>query len=448
MDESTVNRRRSKRLLVPVGAVLGAAGLVAAGVVVAGGADARPASSSRPDAALLRTPPAVSARTGFQVTKANGIRQVTRVALPAGVAVPAAVGASVVDGTSHTYYLADQTNGGVDALSTASDRFEAVLGQGAFVGAAPRESQSQLTRCGTTPGPTGVVPLQIGSSRQLVVGDGVSATTPDSHVTVLSLAGPAEATVAATVPTGGTCGTGALAYDPKDHLLAVAEGGEQPPVVRLVSMQRDPAKDAVVATLAFPASIDGLGGLAFDPATGRFLVGVPHVASANGYWKGEVAVVDPKAAHVVATYVLGGCSPSGLALDPTDQLLAVGCSAASMRGGTIGGVQYQQNGLATVVLDARTGAIRVHTYAVGGTGEVAYAPLAGAFYTASGAMTSDAWKDGYPTPSLGVLSAATGAFVEAFPTAVGTMDVAADPASTKLVAPVRGYGIVVFVPSP
>ena len=96
---------------------------------------------------------------------------------------------SWVDSQTQTYYLADHTNNGVDAISAATDTFEGLIGTGDFSGTGANSTSSQKSTCGPfgVAGPNGVLTLRVGSATQLWVGDGVTSSSPTSSVKVFDL---------------------------------------------------------------------------------------------------------------------------------------------------------------------------------------------------------------------------------------------------------------------
>lgn len=453
MRESGAGRAPGLHALLPLGAAVAAAAAV---VAVVGGRSSGPTTAGTVRTELVTLPatgptPPRGATEPWAVAPDRpagggvGLGQVARISLPEGVHPFGAVGTAAVDGTLHVLYVADQTNDAVDAFSTATGRYLGAVDPGGFAGAAPEGVGGGQAACGARPGPTAVLPVQVAGAHQLFVGDGTRPGTATSAVAVLTVSSAGAGSVAAEVPAGGTCGTTGLAFDPRDDLVAVVDGHDPTPGVTLVSVHADAAADRVVGTVRLPEATDGLGSVVWDAALGRFLVAVAQLPPRGGTWSGAVVAVDPRSLRVTATDVLPGCSPSGLALDPRHQVLAVGCSQAAMAGGAVGGGSYRESAAETVVLDARTGRVRSRTYAVGGTTQVAYSARDGLFVTASGAMTSNSWLSGYPTPSLGVLGAG-GHFVEDVPTAPGAVAVAVDPTSGRVLVPVPGYGVAVFAP--
>ncbi|MBO0714632.1 MAG: hypothetical protein J2P59_07735, partial [Acidimicrobiales bacterium] len=84
------------------------------------------------------------------------IHHVMTVTAPPPLSNPASFDISWVDPATQTYYLADRTNNGVDAVNASTDKFEGVIGQGAFVGNG--SGPASCTPFGTA-GPNGILTL-------------------------------------------------------------------------------------------------------------------------------------------------------------------------------------------------------------------------------------------------------------------------------------------------
>lgn len=376
------------------------------------------------------------------------LRQVATVAFPASAKASASFDISWVDPATQTYYLADRTNNGVDAVDAAHDAFESIIGAGDFTGTGATATAAQVAACGATgtAGPDGVLSLDVGGVRQLWAGNGVDAASPVSGVKVFDLPAPGSGTLAATVSTGGSCRADELSYDPADHLVAIANDLDSPPFISLISVHPDPAQDTVVKKITFPNAIDGIEQSAYDPATGMFYVNIPQVPSADGTWQGEVAVVSPHTMSVVGAYPVTGCSPGGLAIDTASQQMLLGCSGDAMAGDTVGGVTYHPNPAVSVIMSARDGQITGTFDQVGGSDEVWFDPASRNWYLGASSMTSNGGSTGYPTPVLGVLGAGAG-WLGNFPTAASAHSVAANPVNRQVFVPIPNYGIAVFAPA-
>jgi DNA-binding beta-propeller fold protein YncE len=335
--------------------------------------------------------------------------QVATIALPN---VPPAKGAfsfdiSWVDPGTHRYFLADRTNNGIDVIDTLTNTYLFTLAAGHFRG---------WTGHAATSGPDGIVVLP--RLHQIWAGDG------DSTVKVVDLR---SGLVVATVPTGGTRRADELAYDPRDHLVMIANDADTPPFLTFISTTRR----TVVGKIPYPQATNGLEQPVWDPADDMFYQNVPATTAHPG---GEVDRIDPATMRVVATYPLTDCMPAGLALGPARHLL-VGCSGDAIDAGA----RAQ-----TLVMDARTGRIVATITQVGGSDEVGYNPGDHHYYVAANHMTSTGLKGGARTPVLGIIDASTNAWIANVPTSAASHSVAADPATNRVFVPLPS-GIGVYV---
>src|SRR5206468_7909571 len=222
------------------------------------------------------------------------------------------------DGTTQLMYLADRSNASVDIFSAQTNSFVGRVGS--FVGIQPKPV-NPATVNNDISGPDGVVVANFGGAKQLWAGDGPS------------LLKGFDLTLPGTPPLGGTpINTGAvpptrvdeMAFDPRDHLLLVANNAAAPPFATLVNTQTN----AIVTKITFdgktvaqggdghnaPNATNGIEQSVWDPSHGgRFFISIPEL---NGGGPGGVAVLDiaGNVTHVYdfGTAALGGfsaCSP-------------------------------------------------------------------------------------------------------------------------------------------
>jgi hypothetical protein len=423
------------RLLVLATAIaLTAACGVAVGDVTVGSAPVRVAAA-RPSTA-----------GGRRVRTDEPIHQIATVKLPPPLAEPTSFDISSFDPVTQTHYLSDRTNGGVDAINARTDSFAGLVGGGSFSGTGVAATPAQKAACGPDgiQGPNGNLVIRVGGVAQLWASNGVTASAPSSTMKVFDLAGRARGTLAATIPTGGGCRADEFSYDPVDRLVMVANDLDSPPYVSFISVNPNPAQDAVVGTIKFPHAIDGLEQSAWDPVGDRFYLNIPQVARGDGSWVGEVAVISPRTASVRRTFPVRGCSPAGLALDRATQDMLLGCSGDAVSGDSVQGVDYRPNRGVTDILDARNGHIVATFDQVSGSDEVWFDPRSNRYYLAGETWTSNGRSTGYPTPALGVISASHDRWLGNFPTAPSAHSVAVDPLNSRVFAPIPGYGIAVF----
>ena len=138
-----------------------------------------------------------------------------------------------------------------------------------------------------------------------------------------------------TIPTGtpDQLRVDEMAYDPADHIIAMANNAAQPPFVTMIdTMSRE-----IIGKIVFDgsngapnATLTGIEQPQYSSQTGLFYVSVPQIVpgtDAASAARGGVSVIDPIQKKVTATYEVDNCSPTGLALGPNNQAL-VGCGGA------------------------------------------------------------------------------------------------------------------------
>lgn len=309
-----------------------------------------------------------------------------------------------VDPGTHRFYLADRDNNALTAVDTTTNRFLGFVAQRQFVGFRGKPSIS---------GPDGLVVI----GNEAWVGDG------NSRLLVVNLSSGLVEDVIRTGPATNRHRADELAYDPTDHLIAIANNEDDPPYLTFIST----TDHRVVGTLEFPDATDGIEQPAYEPTTGMLFQSVPATQANPG---GLVAKIDPKTMKVVAAYPLTDCNPAGLAVGPQQRLM-VGC-------GQVSGAHAQ-----SLVIDARDGHVVATVTQVGGEDMVWYNPGDNRYYLAARNMTANGLKDGPVSPVLGVVDAGTNQWITNLPTAKGAHSVAADPMTNQVYVPVP-TGIAVF----
>ena len=156
-------------------------------------------------------------------------------------------------------------------------------------------------------------------SNELWVGDA------KSNVEVIDLASRA---IVADIPTGGSHRADELAYDPRDHIILVANDQDTPPFVTFIST----TTRMVLGHLPYPQAVfgpppnnnHGLEQPVWNPKTKKFYLSVPGTAT---HPQGEVDEIDPIKMDVTRVFPAvcnPGEAPQGLALIPR-QRLATSC---------------------------------------------------------------------------------------------------------------------------
>jgi hypothetical protein len=276
---------------------------------------------------------------------------------------------SYVDPILGIYILGDRTNQSVDVIDTTTN---AVLTQlhGGFVGPSGNNDTS---------GPDGV--LIIG--REVWVGDapcptGVGHPNPcgllaTSSVKVMDLI---SQTLTHTINTGGSARSDELCYDPRHHLVMVANNADSPPYASLIST----TSYTVVKKIPFdgtngaPNSNNGAEQCQWDHRTGKFYISIPGI-DGQPPGTGGVAVIDPVSMKVEKTWIipLASCeAPQGMAIGPDHQIL-LGCNGA-------GGANHP-----TAVIDDRNGHVIKTLANESGSDMVWYNPGDGHYFLARSA---------------------------------------------------------------
>lgn len=346
----------------------------------------------------------LSSTLAFAHRDDNSYRQIALVTIPG--APLNSFDISWVDRSSQTYYLADRSNKGIDIINARNSTFVARIG--GFVG---------FTGSNETSGPDGVVIVH--PRHELWAGDG------DSTVKVIDLE---TRQIVQSISTGGTKRADELAFDPKDHVVLVANDADEVPFVTFIS-----EKDRrVLGHISFPDATNGLEQPVWDPVTHLFYLSVPQIG--DDPLHGGIAVIDPRSLSLVTTFPVANCQPAGLALGPHQHLL-LGCSADAIAAGA-----HAQ----TIVMNARDGSTVATITQVGGSDEVWFNPGDGRYYLAARGMTSNGLSTGTPTPVLGVIDAEDNEWITNIPTGPNAHSVAADPINNHVFVPLRGKGVAVF----
>ena len=243
---------------------------------------------------------------------------------------------SFVDPVIGIYVLADRTNKSVDVVDTGSNTVLVQLkATPAFAGATGNTDTS---------GPDGVL---IVDHREAWVGDG------NSTIKVIDLFSQATTHV---ISTGGAKRADELCYDPRDHLVLMANDAESPwPFVTFVSTKTYSVTGRITmdGTNGTPKATNGIEQCQWSRRTGKFYVNIPEVnGPGNDTQPGAVLVISPQTMKVEKTFTipLGVCAgPQGMAIGPENQIL-LGCNDPN------------RTAPSTVVIDEHSGAV-IHVLA-------------------------------------------------------------------------------------
>ena len=220
----------------------------------------------------------------------------TSLSLIGAIAIPGLPLASTdllwVDQASEKLYFSDRSNFGVDIIDVENDSYVGRIT--GFVGP-------------TGPGGGGPNGLLVTPDNKLWAGDGNSTV----QVVDLNLNPPR---IIRSIDTRGAMRADELGYDPADHIILIGNDRESPPFATVISSDTY----SILGQIPF-RDATGIEQPVWDPQLHRFLINVPAVRS-------YIAVVDPKTLSVSATYPIGSCAGTGLALGPFQRLLAA-CGA-------------------------------------------------------------------------------------------------------------------------
>jgi hypothetical protein len=281
---------------------------------------------------------ALLAPVGSALAADETFAPVAAISLPGGQKV-ISFDISFVDPVVGLYILGDRTNNTVDVIDTGTNTVLTQLIKGNFAGA---QASNDIS------GPNGVIIVR---HREAWAGDAPCGTctpaTADSTVKVVDLFNQQLTHV---IHTGGVKRADEMCFDPRDHLLMVANNADTPPFASII----DTNTYTVVHKITFgvgntnnaPVSNNGIEQCQWDHRTGKFYVTVPGIAGQPAN-QGGVSVIDPVAGNVITTYILpvANCdTPQGSAVGPDHQIL-IGCNGST------------STNKSSVVIDDRNGKI-------------------------------------------------------------------------------------------
>jgi hypothetical protein len=316
---------------------------------------------------------------------------------------------SSFDPTTQLVYVGDRSNAAVDIFSAATNTYVGRLGGSNHV------FTGQTSNFNTS-GPDGVLTINSGGQHEVFAGNG------DSTLKVFSV--PSN-TLAASISTGPVSAqrVDEMAFDPVTRQVLAANDAASPyPYLNLINTSNNTVAKQIIldGTNGTPKATAGLEQPVYDPLTNHYYVSVPQV---NGTGPGGVAEFDSsgKATHFYDFSNISGasistCGPTGLAVS-SGGTLAVGCGNVSQ----------------TILLNptALNGSGSVKTIKqVSGSDQVAYDPANNLFFV-TGASNPGG-------PVLGVINAATDAFVQNLVTTPGDHSVTVDPLSGQVFVPFGG----------
>lgn len=314
---------------------------------------------------------------------------------------------SFVDPTLQLYTLSDRTNASIDLIDAANDTFFGrVRGFKGVVLNTDGTANNNLS------GPDGNVVV---NHTQIWAGDG------DMTVKVIDIA---QQRIIKTISTGGKLRADEMAWDPRHHILAVANDADTPPFVTLI----DTDTYTVLAHINFdggngsPRATGGIEQTQWSPTTGMFYTSVPEL---NGNAAvGGVAIINPLSKTVTGTYLVHDCQPAGLALGPNNRAV-LGCAASF---GSSPHILTQ-----SIVIDITNGEVQANVTQVGGSDQVWYDRGANHYYMAA---RSNVTSTGTANPILGVIDANENVFDGGPATSTTAHSVAANQTNRQVFVPI------------
>jgi YVTN family beta-propeller protein len=169
----------------------------------------------------------------------------------------------------------------------------------------------------------------------------------------------------------------------------------------------------------------GLGGSAFNPATGHFLV--TNANATGDLTVGTVDEIDPRIGNpngpiVINSFVASNCMPTSVVQGPGTNFL-VGCADHD-------GVQFPVN---EIIMNGSNGTVLANIPFVGGVDEIVFNPGDHTYYVAARDMPTG--------PVLGVIDANTNLWLENAPTNANSHSIAVDPTNNHVFVPMQSGGL-------
>jgi hypothetical protein len=322
---------------------------------------------------------------------------------------------SFVDPALKLYILGDRTNKAVDVVDTETNAIVTQVGKGTFKGA---------TGNNNTSGPDGVLFVD---HKEVWAGDG------DSTVKIFGW--PSGTLVVPPLSTGGANRVDEMCYDPRDHLVMVANNAETPfPFGTLIDSTSHAIKNKITfdGTNGTPKATNGAEQCQWSPRTGKFYISIPEInGPGNNSVAGGVAVIDPQSMKVEKTFIIShdSCAgPQGMAIGPENQIL-LGCNGASGDG------QHS-----TVIINEHSGAIVAVLHNESGADEVWFNERDGQYFLARSSAFG-------PNQLLGVVDAFGHREDQSVPIAksatINTHSVAVEPDGNQVYVPIPGANAAV-----
>ena len=337
---------------------------------------------------------------------AQGLKQVATIAIPG--APVASFGVMFIDQASGLGYFADKDNKAVDIIDTRTDKFVGRIA--GFAG---------TTNGGASSGPNGI--LSVNQGAELWVSDG------DSTIKVIDTK---TGKIAGTIATGGKKRANAMAYDPKDQVVIVANPNDEPAFLSLVSAEPG---HKILAKIPIADAAEGMERSDYHAASGMFYTDVPMLRA--DHTRGALAQIDPKTGKLVKLHELEHCNPHSIAI-VSERTMFLGCSLAPAGSAAPGGE--------LAVFDVGSGKAEAYLAGLGGSGDTVFNPALGQYYHSASATLGG--------PALRVIDIKSRKLVQAIPTSNGAHSIGISLAQNRVYLPTTakdgpcGGCILVFAP--
>ena len=254
---------------------------------------------------------------------------------------------SFVDSKLDLYLLSDISNKAVDVFRASSGEF--LFRVGGFFGHVP-PGYAHV-------GPTGVI----------TAAGAIWAADAPSTVKIIDLS---SHRVVEQISTGGEARADTLSYDERDEIVLVTNPDDPTRFVTLISAKPG---HRVLGKITFPHATGDLEASAWWAATGYFYLLIAEVDGDPR--RGAVAVIDPVAKAVVATFAVPDCRPTGIAIGSQNEAL-LGCLGEGL--GKTYGFPDQ-----TLMIDLKSGTVSQRIKGVTGSDQVWFNPGDNHYYVAA-----------------------------------------------------------------
>ena len=403
-------------------------------------------------------------------TKNDGVAIIDVMGVP-GAAGPGGTAFTVfdlglVDSANHRYYVTDRSQDAVLVYDTLTDTptgpaSAGQIGSGSFTGAICC-AQNRAANFNPLTGPNGVIITPGGTTKfgiawvsdgdsTMKVFDASTGLSVGLVVTGVSADFSSSTAIESCIRAGIGCGdfrADETSWDPKDNILLVTNGDPGVPFATLIDTTSPAclnnscvkaqiffdglsgsacpagtgvlgARGQIVPCAHAPGGQGGLGGSAFNPNTGRFLVA--NTQNTSNPADSEITEIDPKTGRVTNSFQLAGlgCQPSFIVIGPAPNVL-VACENFT------GSINFPPN---EIVINGSTGKIVTIIDKVGGVDQAAFNPTDNRYYVAARDMPGG--------PVLGVIDAITNTWLQNVPSGANAHSVAADPITNHVFVPLQ-----------